>query len=510
MSGNEKSVKEQIALLKAAIARKKMEAQPNIHRTTLQPQTNTHQPYYSRESNWRGRGRGRGRGGAPSFGNKTLQVVGSLTHVSPSIPPPSVPAASAISSRNKTLVLNKSVETAPAPKSIPQFITSGNKLVRAGVVIKKVPDLNDSYKVFKGGITKVFRKPPSKPTFAKSLRGGKRQVMIDGVAFRIDPHGRKLVRVNTEKPGLTSGIPQTSAVPPSFKATPKRVLIGKRAFVRSKKGNLIPQKTHCLYYQRGKCNLALKCPFIHDPTLRLICRKYLSPAGCPVHPCPLSHTPTPHTTPLCHHFASKRGCSNASCKYTHVKPKPNAGVCVAFSRDGYCSNGADCADRHVWVCPDVDAGKICSKGVKCRLPPCILVRKGVDVSKYMKKKDVAAEEEEEEDEMAALVKPDFVVGFQARKARAVYDGEEAEFDPSLVELDGESSEDDEDGSDQNGDVVNDGDVIDLEWDDSWDMQDAFTAGVQDEEEGDQEEEEEDEDEEEDDEDAADADAMENE
>ncbi|KAJ3226744.1 hypothetical protein HDU81_007123 [Chytriomyces hyalinus] len=414
MSGNEKSVKEQIALLKAAIARKKMETQPAIHaHPSTQPHhTNTHQPYYSRELYWRGRGRGRGRGGAPSFGNKTLQV-GSTAHVSPSTPPPSVPAVSAISSRNKTLVLNKSDESASvvaAPKNIPQFITSGNKLVRAGVVIKKVPDLNDSYKVFKGGITKVFRKPPSKPTFAKSLKGGKKQVVIDGVAFRIDPHGRKLVRVNTENPRLATGAPQKTSVPPSFKATPKRVLIGKRAFVRSKKGNLIPQK------------------------------------------------------------------------------------------EGYCSNGADCPDRHVWVCPDVDAGKSCSKGVKCRLPPCILIRKGVDVSKYMKKKDVA-EEEDPEDEMAALVKPDFVVGFQARKARP-YDGEEAEFDPSLVELDGESSEDDEDGSDQgglNGDVVNDGDVIDLEWDDSWDMQDAVAAGGQGEEVQEEDEEDEDEEEEEDEE-----------
>ncbi|KAJ3288889.1 hypothetical protein HDU79_004490 [Rhizoclosmatium sp. JEL0117] len=362
-------------------------------------------------------------------------------------------------SRHKSLVVNgpgaataKTIDT--VPKELPKFITKGNKLIRAGVVIKKVPDLNESYSVFKGGVTKVFNKSETlKPVISKSPQGN-RQIIINGVEFKVDPSRRKLVRVQAEKTSSTSS---TTKSPPL--KIPKRIVIGKQAFIRSKTGNLIPQNTQCVHYQRGSCKLAHKCPFVHDPARRLICRKYLSTVGCPKGAtCNLAHTSTIHNTPVCLHFMTKRGCTNASCRYMHVKSDPASEICVAFAREGYCAK-EECKERHLWQCPDKDAGRVCSKGDKCKLPPCILERRGIDVSKLTRKpvweETESMEAEDGADDVVLLKKPDFVTGFNPRGSVGDYDPNEL-----AVGFGHDSSEESEQDEDEEIDDAEDDDERD--------------------------------------------------
>lgn len=82
--------------------------------------------------------------------------------------------------------------------------------------------------------------------------------------------------------------------------------------------------------------------------------------------CDLSHDFTPERTPTCLHFA-KGNCSKADCPYTHVRVAANAPVCRAFAIYGYCEKGVECAERHVYECPDFSNTGSCQiKG--CKLP----------------------------------------------------------------------------------------------------------------------------------------------
>ncbi|KAJ3030957.1 UNVERIFIED_CONTAM: hypothetical protein HDU68_007157 [Siphonaria sp. JEL0065] len=144
---NEPSVKEQIARLKAAIELKKRTQQappaqppPQSHRPAYRPPPHqVYKPYNAHHS---------------TFKNRTLVVNKS----NPSNNSTTLAPSSASTSKNKILVVNapaaqspqKSTGSTPLEaKDLPKFITKGNKLIRAGVVIKKVPDINESYAVFK-------------------------------------------------------------------------------------------------------------------------------------------------------------------------------------------------------------------------------------------------------------------------------------------------------------------------------------------------------------------------
>ena len=66
------------------------------------------------------------------------------------------------------------------------------------------------------------------------------------------------------------------------------------------------------------------------------------------------------------HFL-RGNCTNEKCRYAHVRVNPAAPVCRAFARLGYCDKGAECADRHVFECPDY-ANKGFCRNETCRLP----------------------------------------------------------------------------------------------------------------------------------------------
>ncbi|KAI9350793.1 hypothetical protein BDR26DRAFT_930097 [Obelidium mucronatum] len=406
---NEPSVKEQIARLKAAIElKKKSQQQPvsvNVSNPAYRPPQHSNRYSYNAYPSVPT---------SAAFRNRSLVV----NHSDPPAQPltttqTSIPVSK---SKNKSLVVNAATDasvssTVEGSADLPKFITKGNKLIRAGVVVKKIPDINET----SGGITKVFNKPTTAKTF--TIADGKRQILINGIEFKVDPTRRKLIRVQaTALPERSTSVPQLA--PPRVRI-PKRVTIGSQSFILSKTGNLIPQKTQCTHYQMGSCKLAHKCPFLHDPLQRCICRKYLSNVGCPKGTsCSLSHVPTVHNTPVCLHYMTKKGCTNFGCKYLHVVVKDvNESICVAFARKGYCGK-VGCTLRHVWQCPDVDAGKACSFGKKCRLAPCILERKGIDVGNLYKRKDVdrsvSTEESTEDSGEVLLKKPNFVSGFNPR------------------------------------------------------------------------------------------------
>ncbi|KAJ3141397.1 hypothetical protein HK100_007227 [Physocladia obscura] len=350
-------------------------------------------------------------------------------------------------SHNRVLVRQNgpSAPTTISPQ-IPKFIVVGNKLIREGV----------------------------------GIRG---HIIVNGVEFKVDSRRKKLVRVDA----LPTGPKSKTNVQIH---TPKRVLIGKIAYAKSISGNLIPiTKTYCKHYMRGKCKLAQKCPFIHDPSRRLICHKFVFLGTCDANnACPLSHIPTPHNTPLCSYFISKRGCKNTECKFIHEKPQPGAKVCLEFAREGFCTKGLPdgkekCLARHVWVCPDVDDGKKCSLGDKCKLPPCSLIRKGLDPGKYLnqsnngqlgkatnEKKSVEVKTGDEQEQEQEVRKPDFLRNFNPRVTSV------GEYDPNEIAARYAPPSDDEDQSELDEDEdeemesygndfgIEEGDIIDLDWD----------------------------------------------
>jgi hypothetical protein len=101
-------------------------------------------------------------------------------------------------------------------------------------------------------------------------------------------------------------------------------------------------------------------------------------------------------------------CSNPECRYTHVRVTPGAPVCRAFGILGYCEKGENCADRHVYECPDYANTGSCKKK-KCTLPHIDRagqIRKAAAASTTATKleaddeeEDVSSDEDEEYDEI---------------------------------------------------------------------------------------------------------------
>lgn len=117
----------------------------------------------------------------------------------------------------------------------------------------------------------------------------------------------------------------------------------------------------------GTCPEGPHCRFVHDPNKVAICKDYLAKGACLAgDACDLSHDPTPNRAPACLHFL-RGNCTNDSCRYAHIRVNPGAPVCRAFATLGYCQKGAECADKHVFECPDYANKGLC-RNHKCRLP----------------------------------------------------------------------------------------------------------------------------------------------
>ncbi|KAK0632554.1 hypothetical protein B0T14DRAFT_504528 [Immersiella caudata] len=227
----------------------------------------------------------------------------------------------------------------------------------------------------------------------------KYEIAIQGIRFVVAKNGSKLVKV----PG-----PGNSA-----ETTPKMAVVGGVRFYRSKNGNLyrhgivkaqrqsgivkkvdMPCKKfsmtgNFIFHDRGPrsrrsdwgsvspgtptnvflgtCFNGPRCQYIHDPDKVAVCKSFLLQGECHNDDaCDLSHDLIPERTPACLHFA-RDSCTNSNCRYAHVKVSPGAPVCRAFGLYGYCEKGAECAERHVFECPDFSNTGVCkSKG--CKLP----------------------------------------------------------------------------------------------------------------------------------------------
>ncbi|KAA8909015.1 hypothetical protein FN846DRAFT_943755 [Sphaerosporella brunnea] len=244
-----------------------------------------------------------------------------------------------------------------------------------------------------------------------------REITLGGERYAITAGGNKLVKLwgedcilhlcssrteLTERGCLDAGHPKTS--------TPKKAIIGGIQYQRSRNGNLVranimrasrsvqhirlcftnngqrtlthgrcglqhyrlskrtvPKSTEpCKYYSTtGQCRHGLSCPYVHDPIKVAICPRYLSSGTCPDGDmCDLSHEPTPHRVPACHHFL-RGNCVNPECRYAHIRVNPGAPVCRPFATLGYCPKGAECAERHVYECPEYAEKGTCNiKGCK--------------------------------------------------------------------------------------------------------------------------------------------------
>lgn len=122
-----------------------------------------------------------------------------------------------------------------------------------------------------------------------------------------------------------------------------------------------------LTWSIGTCTKGPLCRYEHDPDKVAICRDFLQTGKCQAGlNCDLSHDPAPERVPACLHFL-RGNCTNPDCRYAHVRTNPSAPVCRTFATLGYCSKGAECAERHVFECPDFTNKGIC-RNKKCRLP----------------------------------------------------------------------------------------------------------------------------------------------
>ncbi|KAF9912748.1 hypothetical protein BX616_010256 [Lobosporangium transversale] len=234
-------------------------------------------------------------------------------------------------------------------------------------------------------------------------------IVINGVAFEMDPRGNKLVRKSgTSTSDSSVPSPSTAVTLPKkatsantvasgiHGATPKQFSIGGVIYVRTRNGNLVraklvenklrkkrvtqeqlkqkskkvsvPKKPRafCKFFTRfGRCSKGFTCPFVHSKTHLAICKKFLR-GTCPntANTCYLSHTPSPHNTPACAHF-QRAACNKDNCLYPHIRINPQAPICRPFAKEGWCDAGANCKDRHVWICPDFGTPAGCTK--KCGL-----------------------------------------------------------------------------------------------------------------------------------------------
>ncbi|ORE09400.1 hypothetical protein BCV72DRAFT_64129 [Rhizopus microsporus var. microsporus] len=208
---------------------------------------------------------------------------------------------------------------------------------------------------------------------------GRQQVSVNGVEFIVK--GKKLVRKDVlDKTPTSTAINAPKYLvrkiikrPKGVKNSKNKVFIrGLEGYVRQGPKALVlktsqpKKKRYCGFYTRyGKCPNADRCQFVHDPSHRAICPRFLQ-GKCQKQVCRLSHQPNEHIMPHCVHF-QKGACKNDPCIYPHVRVNPQAPVCKAFAMEGYCPRGLQCEEKHIHVCPEfAETGK-CSNA-NCRLP----------------------------------------------------------------------------------------------------------------------------------------------
>ncbi|KOS16709.1 Zinc finger CCCH domain-containing protein [Escovopsis weberi] len=215
-----------------------------------------------------------------------------------------------------------------------------------------------------------------------SVPSGPREIEVNGVRFQVMDGGKKLVKAADDRNSLHM--------------TPKSALIAGIKFHRTKTGNLVAARVlqdhryvsappwHAMltatshsgtikkvneackiFSTTGSCPKGRGCRYLHDPMKVAFCKDFLKDGKCANgDSCDLSHEPTPERVPNCLHYA-KGNCTKPDCLYSHSRAGPGAPVCRAFGFCGYCEKGAECAERHVFECPDFANTGVCkTRGCK--------------------------------------------------------------------------------------------------------------------------------------------------
>ena len=281
---------------------------------------------------------------------------------------------------------------------------------------------------------------------------GKRQIIIDGVAFEFDQTGSKLLKVPKKELSTISTTTIPSNVNNNVNHTPKTFNINGENYVRTKSGNLVRNifvkkrqndemkaknerldkmtsmigaiqkarnnnvnigkkavrqnitedekvkigRQRCpTFTKTGRCSKALHCPYVHDSSKTAICLFYLR-KRCRNSDdnCPLSHNPSAHNMPLCSHFDTENGCREGqNCLFTHVHLGADAAICRDFAVLGWCDKGKECDMKHVRECPDYALNGDCPND-NCKLPH-ILKSEASKVGVINERKETENENENE-------------------------------------------------------------------------------------------------------------------
>ncbi len=172
------------------------------------------------------------------------------------------------------------------------------------------------------------------------------------------------------------------------------------SYERKQKLTLKGMQRYCRYYCRfGQCNRGNACQYLHDPSKRTICTKFLR-GQCPSEKqCLFSHSPNDNNLPACLLGVQ---CERKDCRYLHHDIPLDAAICKDFVTFGYCELGRQCAQRHMFYCPEFWETNSCSDA-HCKLVKLSRDAFGSKVKSIQSKKVNVADEEW----LKLQIQPDF-------------------------------------------------------------------------------------------------------
>ena len=304
------------------------------------------------------------------------------------------------STRNKTLVLNRS--STPDGAHTPEWIssrTNGHMSLTSAAAYEaklaaKLERAEQARRAKRQA--KLLAREAKEAEHLKYL--SQTTLEHEGLKYRINRKANLLIRLDLSNIDTKPTPVSTTVSGIEFLKSPKSNNLYRKSTVllNSKKTSKSKSSKFCKYFtQTGTCKNAKSCRYQHSIDHLAICPFYLTSRGCTKgSSCNLSHTPTPHNTPVCTHFL-RGACSKPDCKYSHFNSDQDAPICTAFARDGYCDLGSDCVKRHVRECPKFSNTGVCdTKG--CRLPH--IDRASTRKSKVLPKPESSDESSDSTDE----------------------------------------------------------------------------------------------------------------
>ncbi|WBW72968.1 MTREC (exosome adaptor) complex zf-CCCH type zinc finger subunit Red5 [Schizosaccharomyces osmophilus] len=282
-------------------------------------------------------------------------------------------------SRNQSLVVNPSTKAnrpldSSAPYSIPsthhdlknnddstsdtsQYVSKKDRhmqLIRKNIFELDLQARQASLEAQREKIQKE-RKSRIKNYLQNNLQSGTKQLLtIDERSYLADVSSTNVLEYVDENP-----------------SPPKHFYWNNKAYLQTKKnlfkevGNS-PSSVYCRYYNSsGYCANGSSCMFVHDPSRRMICPKFLNEKCTKGEKCSLSHDLDTKRIPACYYFLQGK-CNNVNCRYVHVHYSETAPICFEFAKYSYCELGTSCKEKHVLQCSEFAMNGSCANP-QCRL-----------------------------------------------------------------------------------------------------------------------------------------------